>query len=72
LVIPLRNPLDHPIRLSVDLETLPDVIVRFIRIYLYISIFIFKGNASVEIEAHGETRYELVFKPKTVGNWTGG
>jgi hypothetical protein len=31
-----------------------------------------KGNDSIEIEANGEARYELVFKPKTVGNWTGG
>ena len=30
LVIPLRNPLDHPIRLIVDRQTLPDVIVRLI------------------------------------------
>jgi hypothetical protein len=72
LVIPLKNPLDHPIRLAVDLQTLPDVIVRFIRIYLYKLLCIFKGDDSIEIEANGEARYELVFKPKIVGNWNGG
>ncbi|CAF4396047.1 unnamed protein product, partial [Rotaria sp. Silwood2] len=30
------------------------------------------GNDSIEIEANGEARYELIFKPKTVGNWNGG
>ncbi|CAF3347445.1 unnamed protein product [Rotaria sp. Silwood1] len=56
LIIPLKNPLDHPIRLDVDLQTLPDVI----------------GTDSIEIEANGEARYELIFKPKTIGNWNGG
>lgn len=31
-----------------------------------------QGEDSIEIEANGEARYELVFKPKTVGNWMGG
>ena len=30
MVIPLRNPLDHSIRLTVDLQTLPDVAVRLL------------------------------------------
>ncbi|CAF2209937.1 unnamed protein product [Rotaria magnacalcarata] len=56
LIIPLRNPLDHPIRLDVDFQTLHDVF----------------GNDSIEFEANGEGRYELIFKPKTIGNWNGG
>ncbi|CAF3695722.1 unnamed protein product [Adineta steineri] len=56
LIIPLKNPLDHPIRLDVEFETLPDVF----------------GVESIEIEANGEARYELLYKPKTVGNWNGG
>lgn len=32
----------------------------------------FKGDDSIEIDANGEARYELIYKPKTVGNWMGG
>jgi hypothetical protein len=32
---------------------------------------LFKGDESIKIEANGEARYELTFKPKTVGNWNG-
>ncbi|UJR33894.1 hypothetical protein I4U23_021314 [Adineta vaga] len=56
LIIPLRNPLDHRIRLDIDYQSLPDV----------------SGNETIEIEANGEARYELFYKPKTVGQWNGG
>jgi len=35
-------------------------------------LLLFKCDGSIEIEANAEARYELVFKPKTIGNWNGG
>lgn len=79
LVIPLRNPLDHSIRLAVDLQSLPDVIVRFHekKIYRERDIYLIKYLFSrVVIQLKSKQMVKLVMNlhsnQKQLGNGMAG
>ncbi len=51
MVIPLRNPLDHSVRLTVDLQTLPDVVVRFLsNQFLDLNIDLFRVKIPLKLK----------------------